>query len=187
MKVTKTIAGLGLALGLLAGTPGKSWGLIAILNVPLYAQQTGNTCWAACDQMVRAYFSDYVSQCSIVNFGLKRSDCCLYPNSVYCNQPHWSSLLDMPWAYFTYTASYPLPFAGVKQEISYYGRPLLAGFAFAGGGGHMRVVSGVSDEGGQWLLHNDPLPANSGSYIWIAYSQWSANVNKTYFNIYRQD
>src|SRR5437016_1161349 len=59
-----------------------------MLDVPYVRQEQTEWCWAACSQMVAAFFGNSaVKQCELANFLHNQTKCCQKPDSNACNQP----------------------------------------------------------------------------------------------------
>src|SRR5262249_8571025 len=47
-----------------------------ILQVPMIKQDEDNWCWAACIQMIMAFFKQPLGQCSVAGLLFENRDCC---------------------------------------------------------------------------------------------------------------
>src|SRR5215510_6513670 len=54
-----------------------------ILQVPMIEQTEKNWCWAACIQMIMAFFNHNLGQCSVAGLLFENRDCCANRSS--CN------------------------------------------------------------------------------------------------------
>lgn len=146
-----------------------------ILDVPYMHQEQNEWCWAACSQMVASYFGNSaVKQCELANFLHDQTTCCQNPGSTHCNQPS--------------------PYEGIGQVYEHLGincisepnaetpqvlvrevraqRPVEVGLLWAGGGGHVILVRGVTAQG--LFAVNDPWYGQgvvTYMYLMTAYGQ----------------
>lgn len=129
----------------------------AVLNVPWIKQEQTQWCWAACAQMVLRYSGNLtVRQCDFVNWLFGLSDCCAAGSTSLCNRPCQVADVCRVYSAFGLRCSYSngtVSFGGLQFEID-QGRPVEAGLAWTGGGGHVVIVRGWYDDG---KIHvNDP-------------------------------
>lgn len=179
--------GLGLTL-----VPWKNaHGIEFVLSYPLIGQQETNWCWAATDQMLRQYYSDNAQQCQIANFGLNKNNCCdRFPAPSDCNKPSGLSFLKMSGIYSYQPWAGGISYSRIRTQLLNFGRPVIYTIQYVGGSGvgHVRTITGISDEGGLLLVH-ESLPVGTGSQIWIPHSNYVGShaigymVNNTYTNI----
>ena len=130
----------------------------ALLAVPEYGQRAEEWCWAACVQMILAYYGVKVDQCDIVNRRFNSTVCCQDPEDPSCNAP--LSVVDVAMAYRDWNKSavciQSTDITLIENEIS-AGRPLQVGLVWNDGSAHAAVVCGASEgEFGPILQVNDP-------------------------------
>ena len=120
------------------------------LNVPLIKQEQTEWCWAACADMVSDFYGNAaVCQCEFANWLFGLSDCCSVPSSSLCNRP--AEVTDVCGVYNAFgvqcaSSSGTISLAALQYEID-QGRPIEAGLAWTGGGGHAVLVYGYDDHG----------------------------------------
>jgi Papain-like cysteine protease AvrRpt2 len=135
-------------------------GILSILDVNLYAQQTNMWCWAASGEMIMNYLGNNVPQCTQANNRFDRDDCCDdFQNCVIGGWPEFDkygfNFLRTVWG----TA---LTFDQLKGQFD-NNRPVGFAWGWAGGGGHYMVARGVyQNAAGEQFIHvNNPWPWNA--------------------------
>ena len=118
-------------------------------------------CWAACARMVLRFFGSPLQQCEIAGLQLERR-CCDPLVSPECNQGCSVEEIDQAFGFAGLAGQRvngPLPFEDVVRQINGTPpRPLVAGVAWAGGGGHIVVISGCRVvDNIRFLRVNDPF------------------------------
>jgi hypothetical protein len=142
------------------------------LNVPYYAQQQTNWCWATCVQMVIKYFNpgSTATQCQIANAGVNRTDCCTNPAP--CNFPMPEAAIQPFWVHMgmthTQVAGANVSFAGLQGAIN-ANQPVEVGFSWTTGGGHVVLVVGWNDQN-SLVAVSDPWHGQA----WMTYAQMAA-------------
>lgn len=147
------------------------------LNVPFHRQRTKNWCWAACTQMLAAYYHRNAAQCESATF-LFSGYCCDYPNSFTCNQPCSSRQVGMVYRHWGISSHHRSERVGlnVLQSEIRAGRPVEVGFTWTIGGKHVVLITGYYDNGFVSVHDPDTGPKSvSYSAVCTAYGQgfWS--------------
>jgi hypothetical protein len=139
--------------------------------VSLRAQETSMWCWAASGEMCMDFLGTDVTQCDQANKRFNRTDCCTNPGN--CVTGGWPEFQKYNFT-FQRTSNTALTFAQLKEQIFCKKKPVAFSWHWPGGGGHMMVVYGYSDAGGQqWVYYRDPWPPNTGNgTAAIPYAQW---------------
>jgi hypothetical protein len=145
---------------------------------PLLGQQTEMWCWATSLQMSVSHTGTAVTQCSQANARFGRADCCNNPTPAGCIQGGWPDYNRVNYNSAESVWGTALTFAQIKAEIK-ANRPVNFSWGWAGGGGHIMVAKGINDDnGGQWVLVNDPSPPNGGTSRWITYTDYVSAPNQ---------
>jgi hypothetical protein len=151
---------------------------VVTIAVPLFGQQTDMWCWATTLQMSVSLTGAAVSQCSQANARFGRNDCCNAPTPASCVQGGWPDYNRVNYNSAESVWGVALTFAQIKAEIK-ANRPVNFSWGWAGGGGHIMVAKGINDDnGGQWVLMNDPWPPNAGTSRWITYADYVSAANQ---------
>ena len=129
------------------------------LKVPWYSWDQNEWCWAACAQMLAAFYQNKVTpQCNFATqmFG---HDCCQNPAA-----HNFPLLIDKVKEVFPLFGrsveqqNNPVDFEVVQAEIV-AGHPVQVGYNWNDGGSHLAVVAGAAVNAyGQLLWINDPDP-----------------------------
>jgi Papain-like cysteine protease AvrRpt2 len=127
-----------------------------MLRVELVRQTQNQWCWAACAQMVAAYYGNRtVTQCSLANFLHGRTNCCQRPGSEACNRPSQYEGVGRVFNHLRiecishlWAVNTPV----VLKELR-GGRPVEVGLLWFGGGGHAVIVYGLTPQG-LWAVHD---------------------------------
>jgi len=151
------------------------------VSVPIRPQETSNWCWIACSQMIHAYFGHSITQCALANAQLGRTDCCTpegdapCPKTDNCNTPGNTRGAIESLGYTVTQANDPLTWDALRKEIYCRKKPLVFGDGASGGGvGHVRVIYGYVDVGGQrWVSLSDPWSPCEGSDDLISYETYA--------------
>ncbi len=162
----------------------------APLDIAPIMQLQTNWCWAACAQMVTAYYgNDLAAQCDFANWNFSQNSCCVNGATAACDRPssdpritavfsHWGINSTYAFAQVSYTA--------IQEQIS-VGHPVEIGWAWGQGGGHVVLLVGSTIIGnGQYVYINDPgtgqemmtyadLQTAKGGGLWDA--TWTNIVN----------
>ncbi|HEX2202958.1 MAG TPA: papain-like cysteine protease family protein [Longimicrobium sp.] len=134
--------------------------LVVQLPVPYVHQEQTEWCWAACAQMMAAYFGDPAArQCFSANWLYGQSACCWVPQNPACNAPCPIDLVSVVLFHWGMQSQYhdgPVPFGVLQAELG-AGRPVEVGYVYPGGSGHVAVVVGWGgDLEGPVVMVNDP-------------------------------
>ena len=127
------------------------------LAVPLVKQTQNQWCWAACTAMIARFLGlPEPKQCELANFLFSRTNCCQAPASSPCNRP--AQYVDIISVYNHIGIAgigpdYPLLPNTVVAELN-AGRPFEVALNWAGGGGHVAIVYGYTNQG--LVLIQDP-------------------------------
>jgi hypothetical protein len=130
------------------------------LGVPSFHQQKELWCWAACAEMILRFMGVPRNQCDIVS-GLLRKNCCNDPVNV-CDEGLDIEGVDQAFASVRLAGQSlegELPFDDVVSQINGNpSRPVVAGIKWAGGGGHLVVISGWRrSDALRYVKVNDPF------------------------------
>ncbi len=124
------------------------------LNVPQDYQEQDQWCWAACSQAVLAYYGTNVTQTQIAQYGTAGADIgnWLFGSST---NPTMNGV-DLILYYFQQITSTGYTNAlsqdVVRTEICTNVRPVVIGWNWTSGGGHMIVIRGLDDDGTTYLM-----------------------------------
>ena len=150
-------------------------------NVPntLRPQETNNWCWAATTQMLAQHFGISVSQCSLANHRLGKSNCCnadaagsACPKTDDCNSPGWPEL-DFAGVKFAESAS-ALSWNDLKNQLFCSKKPMGYAYGTPGVVGHVLVIKGYVSVGTtNYLVLNDPWSPCTGEERLITYAQYA--------------
>jgi len=165
-------------------------------NVPntLRSQETNNWCWAATTQMLAQHLGITVTQCSLSNQDLGRTDCCnpqttgtTCPKRNECNEPGWL-MLDYVGMKFS-ESNTALSWADLKNQIFCTKKPMGYAYGTPGVVGHVLVIKGYITLGGtNYLVLNDPWAPCAGQERTITYQEYAdpagtATHWSTFYNI----
>ena len=134
-----------------------------VLSVQLRPQETRMWCWAASAEMIMEFLgSPGISQCSQAQQYLNVTACCVSPTPEACINGGWPQF-----EYYGFNASNTedeaLSWEQLTREID-ANRPVAFGWHWNSGGGHMVVVCGYQEIGGErFVVINDPWPPEIGS------------------------
>jgi hypothetical protein len=145
-----------------------------MLNVPYFRQEQSEWCWAACAQMVAGYLDNpNVQQCELANFLHKQTDCCDVPDSEACNQPCPYQGIGQVYSHLRINCiSDPFPEnAQVILRELLAGRPVEVGYLWLGGGGHVALIRGITDDGNYYAVHDPAFGSGPVTplYLYTAY------------------
>ncbi len=153
-------------------------GILTVLDVNLYAQQTSMWCWAASGEMIMNYLGNNVAQCTQANNRFGRNDCC--NNFQNCVIGGWPQFDRYNFNSLSAGRDDPLTFQQLKTEFD-NSRPVGFTWYWINGGGHYMVARGVyqNDNGEQFVHINDPWPWNAdknngGDARLISYAEYCA-------------
>lgn len=154
---------------------------IGAVTVTLRPQETDNWCWLANAQMIHEYFGHSITQCSLANTRLGRNDCCNpegetpCPKKDECNQAGNTKAAIESLNYTVTQANDPLSWNDLRKEIYCRKKPLVFSDGAAGGGvGHVRVIYGYAEAGGQRFVSlADPWEPCEGSDDVISYETYT--------------
>lgn len=130
------------------------------LNIERVEQERSNWCWVASSVAVLDHYGRYVSQ----------SDFCRTVKGYVTNQT--ASAFEVSDGLYDYglnssvIRSY-LDLESIKTQIYYYNRPIIMGWIWNSGGGHMLVLEGFSTYQEERLSYMDPW---DGRYHYASYS-----------------
>ncbi len=165
-------------------------------NVPntLRPQETNNWCWAATTQMLAQHLGISVTQCSLSNQDLGRTDCCdpqsdgtPCPKRNECNQPGWP-MLDFVGIKFSESGA-GLPWADLRKQLYCTKNPMGYAYGTPGVVGHVLVIKGyITLNGTDYLILNDPWSPCTGQERIITYAQYADPAGasthwSTFYNI----
>lgn len=145
-------------------------GNTAFLKIPWYPSAQTEWCWAACAQMIAAFFQQTVTdQCTFAKLLFPDADCCNDPAS--CNSDVGIDKIKGLFNAFGKTSRFvpsTVPWEDLRTEIL-ASRPVQVGLSWTGPGNHVAVVCGVSEDAvGPLVYVNDPDPGIA--YGWVYYS-----------------
>jgi len=140
-----------------------------VLPIVHAKQKESNWCWAACFNMAFDYFHFDISQCKIAGqyFSLRgdKQDCCKHPgicdNSI---SDAWISDLYSFWNYRFDFHPNQITFNNIQTTIN-HNKLIEVGLSWAGGGGHVALVNGWSDDTQDEVYVNDPGSGNGPGLI----------------------
>jgi hypothetical protein len=168
-----------------AGTP-VSYQLI----VPLIGQQMNNWCWATSNQMAMQYDDPLppIQQWAQVNGNLQRSDCqqeltnynpAATPG-VPCDQGGGGTY--NPFNSFGNLVGTNLTWDQIRYQIWVLNHPILFGWHWNGGGGHVMVLTGylTDAQGNEWVDVNNPEPLDVGDPEVMTYNAWVSGPTYTH-------
>lgn len=137
-------------------------GLVAtqpMLTVPYVKQTQTQWCWAACAEMVARHLGTAsVTQCELANVLHGQTKCCTSPASAACNRPTDYAGVFKVYAHLGVKCvghTWAVNGQVVRRELT-AGRPVEVGYTWAGGGGHVAVIYGITPAG--LLAVHDPWP-----------------------------
>jgi hypothetical protein len=120
-----------------------------VLPVPWFRQEQSNWCWAGCCQMVFAYYKLNIQQCDMAGFSFG-GNCCINPSGSVCNRGSWPEPIYNRWNINCRRGEIPFTFGMLQPEID-SGRPVEPYYAWSGGGAHVAVITGYTDNGELWV------------------------------------
>ena len=175
---------MSISMGLLVLAIGDPRAQAKYLSVPLYSQEGYYWCWAASDQMVLAYYSNYFTQCKLVDNQL-HSGCCPSTPGGSCDVPGDSHIQ----SYFSNAQKVggPLEFGKIMQEIN-ANRPIIYSKDWTNGG-HLMVATGykLSSTGIRYVMRNNSIGPSSTLIRYEEYRGGSGcgfTNNTNYINIF---
>lgn len=116
------------------------------LDIPWFRQRKEMWCWVACAQMVLRFFGTFLNQCEIAQRQLHKP-CCNAFTPAYCDEGCTAQEIDQAFTRIGLAGlrlDEPASFPDIHDEItSERPRPVVAGVTWAGGGGHLVVISGA--------------------------------------------
>jgi len=137
-------------------------------------QAKSNWCWAACAEMVIKHYGGTADQWVVVNY--------IFPNLNYPN--YGGSIAQTDQAIDHYQSkkngmisSSSLSFTAVKYQIN-NNAPIVVGWKWYGGGGHMVTIRGYDDASPQYVYWCDP----SDGYGHKNYYSWFVDDDDHYWN-----
>ena len=140
------------------------------LDVPLKEQEESEWCWAAVSQAILEYYGVIVSQTEIAEYGTGGKNTWNYLWGRGDDNPRRysiSMILDNWGEHYESAGKYVLSLADLTNEIDVQGNPFVINIMWNNGGGHYRVVHGVSDD---MIAVMDPWPGTGysvDSYDWV--------------------
>jgi len=162
-------------------------GLICSLPIPLCPQETSMWCWAASGEMVMQFVQPGldVKQCEEANRYFTRTDCCNSPVPGPCISGGWDVLASYGFSFNRKEGS-PLSWEELNSQIC-ANKPVMFAWAWDGGGGHMMVVTGISEliPSHQRFVHiNNPWPPILGDTQVISYDAWVNGDGYSFWAVY---
>jgi hypothetical protein len=138
-----------------------------VLPITRVIQQQDNWCWAACSQMLFAYFgvAGGVTQCAMASWNFAPLTCCQSPVPGGCDRGAWPGPVLANWGVPSTWLNTPLAYASLQAQIV-ANRPMIAYYEWIYGGSHVAVITGYYNPNEVHV--NDPWSAYS--YGRIAYS-----------------
>ena len=172
-----------------------------ILEVPIYAQQTGMWCWATSGEMIMQYHGVSVAQCKQANdfyptcykeqFTDLKIDCCGFLSTATPVDERivlggWPQYQDYGFTLKQKSDS-PLSFEEIKAQIDAK-QPISFSWRWKAGGGHVMVLTGYKTVAGVPMIKiNDPWPNNVDKLSnptdhtrWMTYSYWCNSEKHTH-------
>lgn len=154
---------------------------IASIDVNLRPQETNNWCWLANTQMIHEFFGGSVTQCSLANSQLGKSNCCTpeeedgCPKNDDCNNAGSTQSAIESLGYTLTLSTTPLSWEDLRKKVDCGEKPLVFGDGPSGGGtGHVRVIYGYAEAGGvRYVYLKDPWSPCEGSDDEITYETYS--------------
>ncbi|WP_296307298.1 papain-like cysteine protease family protein [Pseudomonas sp.] len=136
-----------------------------VLRFPIQRQLQGQWCWAAVAASVSRYYRPGTTwtQCSVADRQWGRTDCCGTGATGACNNPSILQTALTNVGHLNRQTAVQESLQTVENEVV-AGRPLCIRIAWAGGGGHFVVASGIEDEDFVWV--SDP---GGGTTALVAY------------------
>jgi hypothetical protein len=162
-------------------------GLTCSLPIPLRPQETSMWCWAASGEMVMEFVQPGldVKQCEEANAYYSRTDCCGSPVPNPCiNGGGWDVLAKYGFSFNRKDWS-ALSWDELKNQIC-ANKPVMFAWHWDGGGGHMMVVTGLSENiFSQRYVHiNNPWPPGAGDTQVISYDAWIDGDGYSFWAVY---
>ncbi|WP_394836090.1 hypothetical protein LVJ94_04185 [Pendulispora rubella] len=146
------------------------------LDVRLFAQKQSMWCWAASGQMIMTYISpaNAPSQCKQANVRFGRTDCCASPTPEACDDGGWPEFDKYGFSSRTTSWGYALTQNQVKSQIDSRRTPFAFAWGWNGGGGHIMVGTGWSQDadGVMYVTLNNPGPVGVGEEQTIPYDEY---------------
>lgn len=146
-----------------------------IINVPHIKQEQSNWCWAACAEMIFRYYGvSPTRQCDFANELFDRTECCLDPSGLNCNQPceieNLSNLYSRKGINSKFLSE-TVPFSKLQSEIN-ADRPVeVVFYQKRKKRGHLIILHGWRITGTEKFVHvNDPKDSDGASRI-VTYSE----------------
>ncbi len=132
------------------------------ISVPSKTQQKSNWCWAATSVSSISYVkgsSSAPTQSALVT----------YVKGSTVNDPATMSEVQSGLSHYGVSSTYgsAMAFSSVRIELYNYDSPILAGWGWTGGGGHMVVLDGYSEDTTNYVDYMDP---GDGSFNFATYS-----------------
>jgi hypothetical protein len=144
-----------------------------ILPIELSPQKTRLWCWAASAEMIMQYISKKtVSQCEQASKYFSLNSCCQAVTPENCINGGWPQFEQYGFL-VQKTQNEPLSWTALTTEIE-NNRPFAFTWRYRTGGGHMMIVVGYREDGGQQLVHiMDPFPVGVGAVHPIPYEEFA--------------
>jgi len=158
LKKAKFATLFGTALLCTVGFSAEAFAAPVTIGLPAKKQEQSNWCWAGSSQAVLGYYGKSVTQTAFVTRvkGSAVNQTATFPETRY-GLEGWGK---------TGTYVNGLAFSTLASEIGTYRRPVMAGWFWNDGGGHMVVAYGT-DSANQFVYYMDPW---YGSYYYASYS-----------------
>ncbi|HZH97879.1 MAG TPA: papain-like cysteine protease family protein, partial [Fimbriimonadaceae bacterium] len=153
-----------------------------VLNLVLRPQETGMWCWAASGQMCMEFVGRRtIAQCLQANNRFGLIVCCTTPVPGVCVVGGWPEFSKYGFT-FKRTSNRALTWAELVAEID-ANRPIAFSWHWPGGGGHMMVAYGYSDETGVQMVYvADPWAPDVGNTRIITYSHFVSSPGHTHWD-----
>jgi|SRR5947209_2141568 len=146
------------------------------LDVPLHSQLTKMWCWAASGEMCMHYFGRDVSQVVQANDYFGHRDCGKSPTPPACINGGWPQFPRYGFSAKSTKNDQALPWPTINDQIACKKKPIAFSWHWAGGGGHMMVITGyltVPTGRGtapqRFVTVYDPLPVRRGAVQSLPY------------------
>ena len=137
------------------------------LAVSLVAQERDFWCWAACTEMISAFYKHKVNQCDSVSHvhGTSPNCCTGCTGDCPCWGGNWgASISDIKdnWTHWKFDYHYVASSVGWKELkllVHCFETPLYVVWWWTGGGGHVVTAYGYQEtENNEYVLYRDPWP-----------------------------
>ncbi|MDX1907601.1 MAG: papain-like cysteine protease family protein [Bacteroidia bacterium] len=153
--------------------------LVGSTAVNLRPQETNNWCWAATTEMIADFLGTPTNQCDLANTRFGMTTCCTAeeqdgcPKNADCNSPGWTMFGELGFTFQDSVA--PLSWGRLKRAIGCGQKPISYAYGPKSGGvGHVVVIYGYAEAGGQkFVFIKDPWAPCTGQDRVITYEEYS--------------